>query len=197
MRIRRLLAFVALLFVGLLAAGWALLKFAPEVTLEFTQQQLQEQVAPKFPQKKCVLSACIELSNPKVLLINGSDRVAMEAEFTATLGTRSMPGLAKLDGRPVYEQISGNFYLREVKVLEFKMSGNAPDFDEVVKVRGPAVMSAIMSNVPLYSVSSHPKYGAIAKSAMRSVQVGDGKLRVVFGNPLLLFNFWPFVKASE
>jgi hypothetical protein len=195
MKARRVLVVVVLSLLGLLVASWALLKVAPEVSLEFTQQQIQDQIAPRFPQKKCVLSACIELSNPKVLLGKGADRVAMEAAFTATLGNRTMPGFAKLDGRPVYEQTSGNFYLREIKVLEFNMSGNAPDFNEVVKVRGPGVLAAIMNNVPLYSVSSHPKYGSIAKHAVRSVQIANGKLQVVFGNPLLLLNFWPFARG--
>jgi Protein of unknown function (DUF1439) len=104
----------------------------------------------------------------------------------ATLGSRAMPGIARFTGRPHYEQGSGSFYLKDVEVVEFKMSGNAPDFDEVVKVRGPGIVAAIMNQFPLYSVQSHPKYGSLAKLALRSVRVEQGQLQVVFANPLLL-----------
>jgi hypothetical protein len=187
MYVRRLLLASFACCVIFVAAGWAILKVSPEVTLEFTQAQLQEQLSPRFPAQKCILTACIELNNPKISLKEGADLFGIETTFVATLGKRSMQGTAKLEGKPSYEQESGNFYLKDVKVTEFTMGGNAPDFDEVVKVRGPAVMAAIMNRIPLYSVSSHPKYGAIAKHALRSVQVVDSKLRVVFANPLLLF----------
>jgi hypothetical protein len=187
MQLRRVLVTVATICAVLAIAAWAVLEYAPEVKLEFTGQQLQEQLAPRFPSKKCVLSACVELRNPRVLLQEGSDRLTVDADFVATLGNRSMPGTARLDGKPSYDKATGNFFLLDVRVSEFKMSGNAPDFDEVVKVRGPAVLAAIMNRMPLYAVSSHPKYGSVAKLALRSVQVVDGKLVVVFTNPLLLF----------
>jgi hypothetical protein len=184
--LRRILTGIAVLCFALLAGAWLLLKYAPEVTLSFTQAQLQSQLEPRFPAKKCLLSACLELQSPKLTLTDGSDRIAIDTTFVATLGSRTMPGSTKFTGRPHYEQGSGNFYLQEVQVIEFKMSGNAPDFDEVVKVRGPGIVAAIMNRFPLYSVQSHPQYGAIAKLALRSVGVVRGQLQVVFANPLLL-----------
>lgn len=187
MQSRRLLLVAGASCLVLFAAGWAFLKYAPEVTLEFTQEQLQEQLNPRFPAQKCIFTACIEMTNPKLTLQDGTDRVRIETNFVATLGKRTMPGVARVEGRPSYEKATGNFYLQEVKVTEFTMSGNAPDFNEVVKVRGPAVMAAIVNQMPLYSVKSHPKYGALAQLALRSVHVAGGKLQVVFANPLLLF----------
>jgi hypothetical protein len=177
------------LIVSLLigAAFWALLKFSPEVSVELTQIELQQQLDPKFPVRKCILSACMQLIEPKVTLTDGSDYIGLETRFVATLGQRSMPGTATLTGRPRYNQSSGSFHLEGVQVSNFKMHGNAPDFDEVVRVRGPAVMAAILNTLPLYSLRSNSKYGAIAKLALRSVQVVGGRLRLVFINPLLLF----------
>ncbi len=179
-----LLSFGAVLV--LLTGAWLLLKNPTEITLSFTQAQLQEQLEPRFPAKRCVLAACVELMSPRLLLTDGSDRLGLETSFVATLGTRTIPGTAKLSGRPTYEQGSGNFYLQDVQVTEFQMTDNAPDFNEVVKVRGVGIIAAIMNRFPLYSVQSHPKYGAIAKLALKSVGVENGQLRVVFVNPLLL-----------
>ncbi len=185
MRSRHLIIAAAAVALALLA-GWLVLKYSPEVALTFTQAQLQGQIEPKFPKKKCLLSACVELTGPQVTLTEGTDRIGIDTAFLATLGSRTMPGSARFTGKPHYEQGSGSFYLKDVQVVEFKMSGNAPDFDEVVKVRGPGIVAAIMNQFPLYSVQAHPKYGSLAKLALRSVRVEQGQLQVVFANPLLL-----------
>jgi hypothetical protein len=185
--IRRVLVGGAICVLASIAAFFLLLKYSPEVTLTFTQAQLQSELAPKFPVKKCVLGACLELVAPRITLLEGADRIGIETAFVANLGNRTMPGSTKLTGRPRYDQGSGNFYLQDVQVAEFAMTGNAPDFDEVVKARGPRIVAAIMNNFPLYSVQKHPKYGAIAKLAIRSVRVVNGQLQVDFVNPLLLF----------
>jgi hypothetical protein len=186
-RVRRIFIAATAILITSLVGVWLLLKYSPEVTLVFTEEQLQKQLEPRFPSKKCLLGSCVELVGPRLSLKEGADRVEIETSFTATLGSRTMPGVAKFSGRPHYEQGSGNFYLRDVEVTEFTMSGNAPDFDEVVKVRGPRIVAAVMSGFPLYSVQSHPEYGAVAKLALRRVSVVSGQLQVVFANPLLLF----------
>ena len=191
MRIRRILFGILALFLAAMAAVWLLLKYAPHVTLNFAQARLQSQLDPRFPAKKCLLSACIELTSPRVSLTEGSDRIGIETSFVATLGGRTMPGFTTFTGRPHYESSSGNFYLQDVQVTEFNMSGNAPDFDEAVKVRGPGIVAAIMNRFPLYSIQSHPQYGAIAKLALKSVRIVNGQLQVEFSNPLLLFGMPP------
>lgn len=186
MRSRRLLLSFGAVLLLLSVGAWLLLKHSPEVTLNFTQAQLQEQLDPRFPTKKCVLAACVELTSPRLLLTDGSDRLGIETSFVATLGTRTMPGTAKFSGRPTYEQGSGNVYFQDVQVTEFQMTGNVPDFNKVVKARASGIMAAIMNRLPLYSVQSHPQYGAIAKLALKRIGVVNGQLQVVFVNPLLL-----------
>jgi hypothetical protein len=185
----RTILFTATAFCFVIAAAsWLLFKYSPEVTLEFSQVQLQEQLASRLPAQKCVLNACIEFNKPKIVLQEGSDLLGIETNFVATYGKRNMPGLARLEGKPYYEQESGNFYLKDVKVTEFTISGNPLDFDEIMRVRGAAVIAAVVNRMPLYSVRSHPRYGAVAKHTLRSVQVVGGKLQVVLARPPLLFS---------
>lgn len=175
---------IALLVVAALgAAWWAVTTFSPELSVDLTQQELQAQLDPRFPIEKC-LFVCIELREPKVRLGEGADRVGFSAQFVATMGKRKMPGTATFTGKPRYEPSSASFYLADVQVTEFQMTGNAPDFDEVVKVRGPKMLAAILQGVPLYTLKSDTRHGALAKLALRSVEVVDGKLRIRFLNPL-------------
>ena len=101
MRIRRILFGILAQFLAAMAAVWLLLKYAPHVTLNFAQARLQSQLDPRFPAKKCLLSACIELTSPRVSLTEGSDRIGIETSFVATLGGRTMPGFTTFTGRPL------------------------------------------------------------------------------------------------
>lgn len=193
-RHRRVIFSIAGVFFALLTAAWLILKYSPEVTLNFTQAHLQDQLEPKLPKKKFVLNAGVELMNPQVSLTEGSDRIGIDSSFLASLGNRTMPGFARFTGKPHYDQGSGNFYLQDVQVAKFTMSGSAPDFDEVVKVHGPRIVATVMNRFPLYSVQAHPKYGTIAKLALRSVRFVEGQLQVIFANPLLFVGEWPLAR---
>ncbi|WP_374435881.1 DUF1439 domain-containing protein [Inhella sp.] len=185
---KRILLGLVLLLLLLAVARWAIMIFSPDLTVDLTQAQLQAQLDPKFPKQECLLKTnCLELREPKLELRAGSDRIAMRAQFVATLGKRSMPGRVVLSGKPRYEASNAAFYLDAVEVSEFEMSGNAPDFDQVVKVRGPKLMAAIVQNVPLYRLKSDSRTESLAKLALRGVAVVDGKLRVRLVNPLGLF----------
>lgn len=182
---RRLILAALLIAIAVPSAWWAVKTFSPEMTIELSREQIQAQLAPKFPAEKCLLGiVCLELREPRLRLDEGADRVGLTAQFTATFGKRTMPGTVAFTGKPRYEPTNGAFYLDDVQVSEFQMSGNAPDFDEVVRVRGPKVMEAILRNVPLYTLKTDTTRGELAKLALRSVQVVGGKLRITFLNPL-------------
>lgn len=182
---RRLLVIALVIAVALSAAWWAVVRFSPELTIDLSQEEIQAQLAPRFPAQKCLLQAlCFELRDPQVRLDEGADRIGFSAQFVATLGKRRMPGVVTFTGKPRYVQDAGSFYLDDVQVSEFQMTGNAPDFDEVVRVRGPKVMEALLRNVPLYTLSGNSTHGQLAKLALRSVQVVGGRLRITFLNPL-------------
>ena len=189
MRTRRIIISLVVTFMAVMVGASLLLKYGPEVTLSFTQEQLQRQIESQFPAKKCGIGSCFELMNPRITLPEDSDRISIEVEFVANLGERVMPGSANLTGKPYYDQQTGRFYLEQVEVKEFAMTGNAPDFNDVVRVRGPGIVAAIMNRFPLYSVHNRPEYGSIARHVLKSVRVANGQLLVVFSNPLLL---WPW-----
>lgn len=185
---RRLLIVALVMAAALAAAWWAVTTFSPVVTLELSRDQIQAQLAPRFPAEKCLLhTVCLALREPRLQLDEGSDRIGLAAQFTATLGQRAMPGTVAFTGRPRYDAGTGSFYLDDVQVSQFQMSGNAPDFDEVVRVRGPGIMAAILHRVPLYTLKPDTTRGELARLALRSVQVVDGKLRLTLLNPLGAF----------
>jgi hypothetical protein len=181
---RRLALILATLAALVAVAWWALDRFSSEVSIDIDEPQLQARLDAQFPKEKCLLGACLTLSQPKVKLSPQANRVELSAQFVATLGKRSMPGAMELTGRPHYAADAGAFYLKDVEVRRFDMTGNAPDFDEVVRTRGPALTAAILQQVPLYSLKTDSRYGTLARRSLRSIEVVDGRMRVRFINPL-------------
>lgn len=166
---------------------WAVKSFSPVAFIDISQKQIQAQLDPHFPRERCLLAACLEIREPKLSMNAGSERLGFTARLVATLGQRTMSGTTAFSGVPRYNERAGSFYLDDVRVSQFEMSGNAPDFDEAVKLRGPGIMAAILQNIPLYTLSPDSERESLAKWGLRSVQVVDGKLRIRFINPMAWF----------
>ncbi len=79
-----------LLLLAIPATWRAIATFSPELSIDLTQDQLQNQLNAKFPAEKCILGACLELRDPCLRLDEGSDRVSFNAQFVATLGKRKL-----------------------------------------------------------------------------------------------------------
>jgi hypothetical protein len=163
------------------AAWWAIDAFMPEAFIEIDQAQLQARLDARFPQKNCAMMvACLTLSDPRVTLTEGSERIGFAADVLVTLGKREMPGKVAFSGVLRYVRYQGDFYLDDVQVDNFSLTGFPPDLVQVVKSRGPAAMRRALEGHPIYSIKGDNTRSALAKFAVRDVQVVNGKVRVTF-----------------
>ena len=159
------------------AAWWAVTAFMPEGFIEIGQAQLQQRLDERFPQKNCAMGvACVTLSAPVVTLAEGSPRIGLSADVLVTLGHREMPGKVAFSGVLRYVRYEGDFFLDEVQVDNFSLTGFPPEFVQVVQVRGPAVLRRALEGHPIYTLKGSP----LARLAVRDVKVVDGKVRVTF-----------------
>ena len=172
------LAIAAALGIG---AWWAVTAFMPEGFIDIDQAQLQQRLDERFPQKNCAMGvACVTLSRPVVTLTDGSPRIGLSADVLVTLGHREMPGKVAFSGVLRYVRYEGDFYLDEVQIDNFSLTGFPPEFVQVVQVRGPAVLRRALEGHPIYTLKGDTARAALAKLAVRDVKVVDGKVRVTF-----------------
>jgi hypothetical protein len=176
---------VAIVLGAGLAAGaaswWAITRFAPQGAVDIDQAQLQARLDARFPQRNCTMMvACLTLSAPRVALAEGSSRIGLSADVLVTLGRREMPGKVAFSGVLRYVRYQGDFYLDDVQVDNFALTGFPPELVQVVKVRGPAAMRRALEGHPIYTLKGNTAQSALAKLAVRDVQVVDGKVRVTF-----------------
>ena len=164
------------------AAGWwAVTAFMPQASIDIDQAQLQQRVDARFPQKHCaMLVACLTLSKPVVRLTDGSPRIGLSADVLVSLGHRQMPGQVTFSGLLHYVRYEGDFFLDDVRIDNFSLTGSSPDLVQVVKVRGPEALRRTLQGHPIYSLKGDGARAALAKLAVRDVQVVDGKVRVTF-----------------
>jgi hypothetical protein len=97
-----------------------------------------------------------------------------------TLGRREMPGRVVFSGVLRYVRYQGDFYLDDVQIDNFSLTGFPPDLVQVVKMRGPAALRRALEGHPIYTLKGDTSTSALAKLAVRDVQVVDGKVRVTF-----------------
>ena len=162
-------------------AWWAVTATMPQGYIDIDQAQLQARLDTFFPQKHCTMMvACITLSQPVVKLTEGSPRIGLSSDILVTLGHREMPGQVTFSGVLRYVRYQGDFFLDDVQVDKFALTGVSPDMVQVVKQRGPDALRRALQGHPIYTLRGDSARQALAKLAVRDVQVVNGKVRVTF-----------------
>jgi hypothetical protein len=175
---RRVAIGLGLAAVAAAGGWWAVTTFMPQASIDIDEAQLQQRVDARFPQKHCsMIVACLTLSKPVVHLTEGSPRINLSADVLVALGRREMPGQVSFSGVVRYVRYEGDFFLDDIRVDNFSLTGFPP---EVVKMRGPDALRRALQGHPIYTLKGQGARAALAKLAVRDVQVVDGKLRVTF-----------------
>ena len=179
-----LMGFVALATLGV--SAWFLLQhYAPNLAIEFTAQELQTRLATRFPIQNCTLViVCLDVTAPRLKLIEGSDRIALAADLSATLGQRRYPGTLAFSGKIRYAAQDGEFFLDDIEIERFELASVPVYYSEILRSRGPGVLRSILSTQPIYTLKRDSLQQRLAQIAIRDVRVVNGKLRVSMLSPL-------------
>ena len=147
-------------------------------TVTLTQPQLQARIAPRFPVTVSRSVATVSLENPKVLLLEGSDRIGIEldARVRFPLG-KPLAGTAAITGELGYEPSAGAFLFRNPRVDKLDLAGIRPEHDEPARKAAEAVAVATLNAIPLYELN-HSMTEFAASVMLRDVTVRNGALHV-------------------
>ena len=149
-----------------------------KLTLDFSAQQIQEAIAPKFPAENCPLPlTCITLQNPKVTLADGSDRLTMSFDTAVSLLGQPVTGTAVVSAKPRYQSTSGEIYLDETRIENLVFKGVSPKVLDAITQYGSALAQQSLERTPIYSFKN-AQADKIAKMGIADVRVVGGKLRV-------------------
>lgn len=150
-----------------------------KLTLDFSASQIQNAIAPKFPQENCPTPlTCIKLQNPKVTLAENSDRITMGFDTTVSLLGQPITGTTVVSAKPRYQATTGEIFLDDSQIQDLQLKGVSGNVTNAVKQYGSVIAQTALQRTPIYNFKSG-QAEKIAKMGIADVKVVDGKLRVV------------------
>ncbi len=180
---RVLIGFVTLAALG--AGTWFLIqRYAPDLAIDITEQELQTRLAARFPIQNCALVVvCIDITSPQLKLVEGSDRISLAADVFAMLLMRRHSGKLAFSGKIRYVAQDGEFFLDDIQIDRLDLEGVPAKYTDVLRNTGPAALRAVLSTRPIYTLKVDTTKERLARLAVGDIRVVNGKLRVSMLKP--------------
>jgi hypothetical protein len=152
-------------------------------TLSLTAAEIETVARSYFPQRQEGVFGRVTLSDPKVVLKEGSKRLGLGVKVKAELpGGLTAHADALVDGEVAWDPVRREFHLREPRVRRLDAEGLQEPYASLVAEGVNALAQETLPVIVLYRVPADAA-GAEALKALKSVAVKDGKLQVELGAP--------------
>jgi len=164
-------------------------------TLTFTRGEIQDKVEDKFPIKRSAAIVTLVLTDPNIVLEDGSDRIGLKAVVKGELPASGLAELGKMigigdeghkgsiyvDGDVEYEPVEGTFYFTKGKIKELSIEGFPAEMKQPITELADLAVKHDLSKVPLFTLNEQDMKERAAKFLLKSVRIKDGKLEVTVG----------------
>ena len=171
----------------ILLAGGAYFLFKDNtVTLKFTEPELRQKLEEKMPFSEDYLFIFnVTLENPRIDLIEGSDRVAggLDAVLNIAIGDSDVPinGALDVSGAMRYAPEEGAFYLTDPRIETVQLRGVPDGFANRANNALSEALREFYRERPIYVLSEEDMRQRTAKMVLRDVIVKDETLHVTLG----------------
>jgi hypothetical protein len=135
-----------------------------------------------MPIQKSKFLLKVVLSDPKVSLVKDSNEVAISSPIyvTAPAGIKGS-GSAKLQGSISYEAKSGEFFLKNPKIVEFQVNTLPQKYQQQAKLVVQAATENVLAKRSIYQFKDENLKQKLAKSILKSVTVKDQTMWIELG----------------
>jgi hypothetical protein len=177
---------ICLLIVLLAGAGFAYVYFGEKTyQLRITNQEIQEKVDQKFPITKTHLVLFkVTWKNPKVVLVNGSERVTVS--FDAEIHLRDadsnvLRGTCQVTSALNYKADKYEFYLVDPKIEQLDIQGVPAKMEQKVTEVFNKYANEVFDQFPVYKIRGTDRNKVIARMVLKKVTVENGDLVITLG----------------
>lgn len=153
-------------------------------TFSFTQQQITEELAKRFPMHKSYLILIgVHYENPRVRLTDGSSDIAfgVDARVDEVVNGKELKGSADLVTKIAYDASSGTFVLHDARLVALEVVGVGQEVLDRVKGVANQLAAESVSGIPIYKLRPTDVKTTLARLVLKSVSVRDGVLHVEVG----------------
>ncbi|MDH3327574.1 MAG: DUF1439 domain-containing protein [Gammaproteobacteria bacterium] len=166
----------------LLAFSNCALALSFSYTLELSEKEVQTKIEAKMPFEKKKFFVSVVVSNPKIKLTNGDNKIGINADILVKLpGGIESTGKIFIEGGINYKPKTGEFFFvdPEVKKIEFDKLPEKYN-PNVVKVVDVSVKK-VLAKTPVYKFKDDDLKHKLAKSTLKSVNIKNGILALELG----------------
>jgi hypothetical protein len=183
--IKKALAAAAVLLAVAAVATYFFLK-GETYEIRLTEQQIQERLDQKFPiAKKYLLIFDVTYSNPKVHLVEGSDRIQFGLETGLTFPfegeTKTLTGDSQLTAGLRYDADRHEFYLVDPQIDGLDIGGIPPALTAKSEAVLKAVALQVLERYPVYTIKPTDIKKVTARMILKSVVARNGELVITLG----------------
>lgn len=165
------------------ATAWTLLK-GETWTFRFTQQQIDEQLASRFPIEKDYLwlvGLCLD--NARAQLAEGASDIAIGFDARAKLLANGKEWIGSIDllTEIAYDATRGAFVLHDPRVTAIDIDGVVEGVVERVKEAANQLAASRVSGITVYKLRPADVEQSLALLVLKAVYVEQGVLHVDIG----------------
>lgn len=150
-------------------------------TIEMSESEVQQMVSARMPMQKKWLLGSVKMSEPKIILVDGSDAIAIAVKVQVRLvGGITFSGWARIKGPPSYDSKAGEFFMRNPALEELTIDKLPEKYHRDVQETMEMVAQKVFAEYPIYKLKGDLK-SKLAKAVLKSVSIRDQKLFAVLG----------------
>lgn len=150
---------------------------AARLRVTMTAPEIERELSKSFPVSRDLANVfVVELSDPKVILQPGTDRIGLKLHASAGLSMLRVPGSVTVSGKLRYRAEDAQFFLDEPEVISVELPGlpetQQPQLLDTVNV----ALRTVLPTVPIHRLES-----GNAKYFLRAVRIEDGQVIAELG----------------
>ena len=150
------------------------------ITLNITEEKLNESFKESFPFKKDFNFGNLSLKNPKIKMHKELNRIQADLDFgLKTIFTGTIKGAFSISGEPLFKQENSSIYLKNVILEDFNFGRLkiSDEFSTTFKTALQDMINEVLKTYPIYRISKDSIQGSFVKS----IKINDSKLLITYG----------------
>ena len=157
-----------------------------EREIRLSEAQIREKLASRMPvRKEYLLIFEVTLDNPRVELVDGSNRIAGGLDVTLNIGLKSerapLGGTLDLSGGVRFDSDAGKFFLTDPVIDRLNIQGVPERFTEKVNQVLTKALSEYYLNHPIYTLNAFDVKQGAAKLLLKKVAIESKQLIITLG----------------
>jgi len=177
---------ISIILIIIFIVGLLIYYKGRQYELIISEQQFIDKINEKCPlTKNYLILFDITLRNPRIDLINGSNRINagmnVDINFTISSNKKIISGSVDFSGNLKYENENGEFFLQYLTIDKVEIDGIPEKYIEKTNAALKNALQFYYNKHPVYRLNDNDIKQVVAKALIKSITINDEKVIVILG----------------